>query len=760
MDARRLVLGGLITVLAACGTDRDETKIVITVHSDLAVPAVMNAIRLDLSSDGRTVEPSPTFQLTSTGEPGKTPLPVRFAVVPKRANDATFSVTALALQGTTPIVSRTATSRFIPGQVGYIDLSLDRDCLPIQCPSPQTCSQGLCVDSQVVPSVTKDGGPTDARAGIDTARPSDGAVAPVVDAGAGAEADPKRDTGFSASDAAGDDVPGADGALAAEVAGLSDAGTIDAPMVTDTVALPLPDASVARDVDALAAKDMLTALDGPTTTDAPGPVVDAPGPVVDAPGPVVDAPGPVADVAPTVPDSAITPDSATCIPAYALTARAGELLATLQWTGPPASTYRIWRGASPADLTAIASTAATSFTDTSAGLAYGRSVFYQVSTNSGAATCEDSSNVVEVIPCGKPTVNASSFGNDVTVTWDDLGIPQYTLSYGATTSLGTTVTVSGTRYVLGGMPPNQTVYIQVSTSNPTCTGLSEMVHVTPTGCTAWPGVPPLTATPDFQRNVITWPAATGGTGDFSYELSFATEAAGSYQVLSTTAISPHAHEGLVNGTTYYYKIRTRDSAGCASDQSATPAQATPSVAACQSVFCEDFDTASGDAWAVGSWDRSGGALCGLGNTVFATSGLTMAAPGSDQTIQARISLSICSTTQAGKGGGVFLRGSDTVGSSSPNPAGYRLMLECDSVLRLRRSGSNVAICEAPLPASPNGTWHTLKLSVQGETLKGYLDDLAVPLLSCSATTLDAGNAGVVIAGDGRICIDDIRVTSP
>ena len=83
----------------------------------------------------------------------------------------------MALNGTTEVVSRTATSAFLPGKVAYITLSLDSACVSVPCQGGLTCARGQCVPSAVVPTLTRDGGAAD---------PRDATAAPDADGGTAA----------------------------------------------------------------------------------------------------------------------------------------------------------------------------------------------------------------------------------------------------------------------------------------------------------------------------------------------------------------------------------------------------------------------------------------------------------------------------------------------------------------------------------------------------------------------------------------------
>jgi hypothetical protein len=750
MKAQRLAIVLILSVLAACQAGSDSTKILLTVESDLSVPNDIDTIRMDLTSDGTAVTPSPSFPLTSQAS-----LPIRLAVVPAHAKDAPFTAVAVALKNGKVVVTRTVTSKFIPNKVGTIQIFLGSDCIDVNCPASLTCQHGACVETWTPASQGADSGAPDAKSGADLT-------------GAFETGDTKPTDAVDARDAGW----GLETGVLADAGGDQSTPTIlDADIVVD--AGLLPDTGLGPDV-AISTPD--ASPDAPIGTQ---PVVDAPmdasrevsngaettvivpidsSPAADT---VATADTTVADTTLAVPDAATAPDTAPCTPAYTLSAQMNGGAASLTWSGPTASSFQVWRGSTAASLAYIGTVTTTRHTDSSS-FTSGKSVYYQISAGNAPPACDNVSNVFEVIPCAPPSVTTTTYGNEVRLSWTDVGAPKYTVSHGpAFDQLTSSVEVTGLQYAITGVTTNQTVYVKVSSNNATCsTGDSAVVSGTPDGCMGRPTLPALTATPDFQQNVLSWPAATGGTGAVSYTLSFATSSTGPFTVLSAAASSPFAHTGLSNGTAYHYKLKPVDSAGCTTGETSPPVQATPSLAACQATFCEDFSTADSDKYSTGDWTKTDSALCATGSVGFTAGHMSLAAPSADQTIQARVILQSCSTAQPAKGGGIAVRAATSVGESAYNGNSYRMMFECDGVLRVRAGLDVIPGCEYTLPASPIGVWHTLKLSVQGSTVKGYMDDMNTPKFSCTDTSRTSGNAGLVWMRTSSFCADDIRITSP
>jgi hypothetical protein len=85
--------------------------------------------------------------------------------------------------------------------------------------------------------------------------------------------------------------------------------------------------------------------------------------------------------------------------------------------------------------------------------------------------------------------------------------------------------------------------------------------VNSTTANAWTlAAPPtgVTATPGARRVALAWTAATGATG---YTVLRATVPGGPYTQVATPGGTTFTNTGLTTGTTYYYVVRSRNSAG-------------------------------------------------------------------------------------------------------------------------------------------------------------------------------------------------------
>jgi hypothetical protein len=174
-----------LSVLGACQS-QDSTKLVITVFSDLAVPAEMDGLHIDVRGQGAT-HPF-DFKLVAKGDVGKTQLPIRLALVPLAAKDEALDIHATAMFGTAQIVWQDAHTAFLPGQARELTLVLGRACIGVTtCGSSLTCANGTCtqpiaVDPKSLPTYVPSRAPTSPDASV--VRPGlDASLVSPVDAG-------------------------------------------------------------------------------------------------------------------------------------------------------------------------------------------------------------------------------------------------------------------------------------------------------------------------------------------------------------------------------------------------------------------------------------------------------------------------------------------------------------------------------------------------------------------------------------------------
>jgi len=145
---RALAMLAIVLALAPACKSKDNTKIVVAVWSDLAVPVKLDTIRIDVNGNSKT---SDSFPLTSGTSAGKSTLPVELQLVPLGAKDETFTVSAVGLLAGNPIVAQAARVSFVSGKALLLKLFLGQACVGVTCPDANfTCSAGACNQPIVV----------------------------------------------------------------------------------------------------------------------------------------------------------------------------------------------------------------------------------------------------------------------------------------------------------------------------------------------------------------------------------------------------------------------------------------------------------------------------------------------------------------------------------------------------------------------------------------------------------------------------------
>jgi hypothetical protein len=131
---------------ACSNSDSSNTKIMVVVWSNLAVPTEMDTIRIDVH--GSSTLPPATFPLTAGNDGGKTRLPVVMELVSPDNKAVAFEVVASGLLGKNPVVSQTANLSFDPGHSRVLTLFLDHACMGA---TSGPCAQPVNVDASKLP---------------------------------------------------------------------------------------------------------------------------------------------------------------------------------------------------------------------------------------------------------------------------------------------------------------------------------------------------------------------------------------------------------------------------------------------------------------------------------------------------------------------------------------------------------------------------------------------------------------------------------
>lgn len=129
----------LLAGSVVCACSSEPTEIVVIVHTDFAVPAELDTIRIDvLEPDGETK--SSTLALGSVAE-----LPGRLGITHTRGATYPVEVTAIGLLAGVPLVSHRARVGFVPEQSRLLELFLVRACRETSCPADTSCENGVCL---------------------------------------------------------------------------------------------------------------------------------------------------------------------------------------------------------------------------------------------------------------------------------------------------------------------------------------------------------------------------------------------------------------------------------------------------------------------------------------------------------------------------------------------------------------------------------------------------------------------------------------
>jgi hypothetical protein len=155
MRRRQVGLAILLALaLAACSKSKDTTELVVTVWSDLAVPAEMDAVRIRVMGEEQTIDHP--FRLSADQRPGTYQIPIQLALVPAADKDLSISIAAIGSYQDTDIVSQEAMLSFIPDQARELVLYLARSCKNVSCAAYReyTCENGACTRPVLVDTTT------------------------------------------------------------------------------------------------------------------------------------------------------------------------------------------------------------------------------------------------------------------------------------------------------------------------------------------------------------------------------------------------------------------------------------------------------------------------------------------------------------------------------------------------------------------------------------------------------------------------------
>ena len=182
--------------------------------------------------------------------------------------------------------------------------------------------------------------------------------------------------------------------------------------------------------------------------------------------------------------------------------------------------------------------------------------------------------VVLPVPATPTGLSATAGVGSISLSWAaTTNATAYTLKRSTTGTAGSFALLAsptGTNYVDGGLAGNTRYYYTVSAKNDSGeSAASDPVSAsTPVGP---PAAPAPTATAGNATVTLNWATVAGAA---SYEVSRATSATGSYTSLASgLTVLTYADSGLTNGSTYFYKVGARNTAGVTLSD---PVSATPS----------------------------------------------------------------------------------------------------------------------------------------------------------------------------------------
>jgi hypothetical protein len=133
-------------VLGACSNKSSNTKIMVAVWTNFAVPDAMDSIRI--AAQGSTTSTSFTFPLTTGSRKDVVKFPVVWELVSPDNKGTAFDVTASGYSGANVVVAQTAHLSFDPGHNRVLTLFLDRACMGA---TSGPCAQPIAIDGTSLP---------------------------------------------------------------------------------------------------------------------------------------------------------------------------------------------------------------------------------------------------------------------------------------------------------------------------------------------------------------------------------------------------------------------------------------------------------------------------------------------------------------------------------------------------------------------------------------------------------------------------------
>jgi hypothetical protein len=158
-----LALLGLLA-LACSGSELERTQIVMTVDSDLAVPAEIDRLRIEVTGNGS----APVAEADLTRDP----LPRTLGLVHGGGPLGPITIKVSGLLGEATVVERELVTSFVKNTTSLISVELESACKNVFCDDGATCVAGACrgipvVDADDEPDAGMEPGDVDSDAGSD-----------------------------------------------------------------------------------------------------------------------------------------------------------------------------------------------------------------------------------------------------------------------------------------------------------------------------------------------------------------------------------------------------------------------------------------------------------------------------------------------------------------------------------------------------------------------------------------------------------------
>ncbi|HXH31580.1 MAG TPA: fibronectin type III domain-containing protein, partial [Bacteriovoracaceae bacterium] len=308
-------------------------------------------------------------------------------------------------------------------------------------------------------------------------------------------------------------------------------------------------------------------------------------------------------------------------PTISLVSAPGQV--TVSWAAiSGATSYKVSRGTSAGVYdTFYNGVTGTSYVDNT-GVINGTTYFYSVQSFNGALS--PASNEPSITPIASFLITATSAtASSVTTTWDStaLGATSYDIQYRTGAAAFNTIAAVTSPRTLTGLLPGTTYDIQVVGKNSTGTTASTYTTAVSSQLTAVGAPTGLVASSSASGQIgLNWTAVTGAT---SYKV-FRSTTSGTFNYatpVTTVAGTAFLDIGLVNGTTYYYVVRSNNGTDSVSSSEVNKA---PIANFTFSSLTAASSTSLNLTWTAATGAATYKVVYGLssGSTTFSVSGLT------------------------------------------------------------------------------------------------------------------------------------------